>query len=109
MADRSVMSDPSIAEEEVTAVSFLDPRTIAWLNKRRPKASHSTPLVTPTRARQLKTIFDGLDFDRSGGVSLEEMTEAIDYVAAADPTFQNAEGIKAYFKSMDVDGNGIID
>jgi len=96
--------------EEPMKMSFLDPNTIAWMNKRRPGAAsgRSKALITPSRALQLRTIFRGLDFDGSGEISLEEMQEALRYVGETDPSM-DVDKIMRFFVDMDTDGNGSID
>jgi len=92
-------------------ISFLPFETINWMNKRRPgllDSSKAASLVTPSRAIQLKQIFQGLDFDGSGEISLEEMQDAITYVGELDPGI-DADKINKFFVSMDADGNGVID
>lgn len=102
---------PEEEEDKPPPVSFLPPETIKWMAKRRPghlAGGRAQALVTPSRALQLKQIFRGLDFDGSGEISLEEMQDAIRYVAESDPSM-NATKINNFFASMDTDGNGSID
>ena len=65
--------------------------------------------LTPSKAIQLREIFRGLDFDNSGGISIVEIEEAIQYVAKAGAGLKNAKQISSFFKTMDSDGNGTID
>ena len=63
-------------EEHKTAVCFLDPNSVRWMNKRRKRgtiladgtfeASSTKPLVTPSQAIYLGSIFRGLDYDNQG-------------------------------------------
>jgi len=110
MAQKQKEEDKTeVKEDDGPSVSFLDPYTIAWMNKRRPgKIGSQAALVTPSKALQLKSIFQGLDFDGSGEISLEEMQEAIKYVGETDASM-NVDKINAFFVAMDTDGNGSID
>jgi len=67
------------------SVSFLNPDTISWLNRHRPKnkvaGGMAQMFLTPSKAFQLREIFRGLDFDGSGGITLEEMDEALEFVS----------------------------
>lgn len=74
--------------------------------------------VLPSRALQLREIFDGLDVDRSGSIDVAELTEAIEYVAKAssrgnnaqnDPLFRDPQKIVRFFAAMDTDGDGSVD
>ena len=73
--------DPVEAEEEQeedqnSAICFLDPNAVRWMNNRRTKgkytsegilvASDAKPLVTPSQAIYLRSIFKGLDYDDKG-------------------------------------------
>jgi hypothetical protein len=73
--------------------SYLTPDALRWMNKRRANAGSSVAHITPSRALQLRAIFRGLDFDGSGEISLDELKEAVQYVADADdggePLFHN--------------------
>ena len=101
---------------QTKSVSYLDPGTIRWIQKHRSKKANAfSAFVQPSRAIQLRAIFKGLDFDNSGELSLEELKEAIRYVATSssssigDALFENPEKINQYFESMDIDKNGTVD
>ena len=95
------------------SLSFLSSDAISWMNKRRPiivnglaQQSH----LTPAKALHYREIFKGLDFDGSGGISLEEMDEAIQYVNKNEPgCVERPREIMDFFRGMDIDGNGVID
>lgn len=95
------------------SVSFLSADAIRWMNKRRPTAAHAnTAHVAPARALELRQIFKGLDFDHSGSIDIEELQEAVAYVAASDssdPIFKDPKKLTDFFASMDTDGNGTVD
>ena len=107
----SAENDTDIANTK--SVSFLSPHAINWMNKRRPRVvsglvqqSH----LTFAKALLYREIFKGLDFDGSGGISLEEMDEAIKYVRKHEPgCVERPKEIISFFRRMDVDGNGVID
>ncbi len=70
------LEDLDIEIKNDTAISFLDPNAIRWMNKRRQKvqkaadgkiiASNAKPLVTPSQALYLRNIFKGLDYENQG-------------------------------------------
>jgi len=71
-------------EQELTqskSVSFLDPYSIQWMNRHRPLGGVTNggaslmAHLTPAQALNYREIFNNLDFDGSGGISLEEMEE----------------------------------
>ena len=63
-------------EDQNSAICFLDPNSVRWMNKRRTNgkytsegilvASDAKPLVTPSQAIYLRNIFKGLDYDNQG-------------------------------------------
>ena len=95
------------------SVSFLSSHAISWMNKRRPRIVNGLAQqshLTPAKALQYREIYKGLDFDGSGGISLKEMDEAIQYVSKHQPgCVEKPREIMEFFRSMDVDGNGVID
>jgi hypothetical protein len=95
-------------------VSLLDTNAIRWMNKRKPRISQSVVThIPPARALELRSIFKGLDFDNSGTLEIDELKQAVEYVAAADksgdPVFKDPKKIISFFRSMDADGNGNVD
>jgi len=108
-------------EDENAAVSFLEPNTVRWMNKRRAKskvtfdgtvvASDAKPLVTPSQAIYLRSIFKGLDYDNMGHISLAELSAAVRYVSkkSEGKIFSDPDKIISFFKDMDIDGNGNVD
>lgn len=96
-------------------VTYLEPNAIRWMNKRRANSGNSAPTthIPPARALQLRAIFKGLDFDQSESLEIDELKEAVEYVAASDtssdPVFKDTRKIIKFFKSMDTDGNGNVD
>lgn len=108
-------------EDENAAVSFLEPDTVRWMNKRRARskvtfdgttvASDAKPLVTPSQAIYLRSIFKGLDYDNMGHISLAELSAAVKYVSKKSDgkIFSDPDKIITFFKDMDIDGNGNVD
>lgn len=98
-------------------VSFLSADTVRWMNKRKPNAKNSLrAFVMPARALQLREIFRGLDFDRSGNIDIDELKEAISYVVTAstgdskaEPLFKDPQKIMHFFTAMDTNGDGTVD
>ena len=96
------------------AFSFLSGEQIRWMAKRKSSASFAAkPFVPPSRVLQLRSIFKGLDIDGSGEISLQELKDAVRYVAkapsAGPPLIKDPDSITALFESMDIDGNGVVD
>lgn len=97
------------------AFSFLSGSQVRWMSKRKPNASNSAKTyIPPSRVLQLRSIFKGLDFDGSGEISLQELKDAVSYVAASKtgtgpPLIKDPVGISKLFESMDIDGNGVVD
>lgn len=97
------------------AFSYMSGDQIRWMSKRKPSASSAAKgFVPPSRVLQLRAIFKGLDFDGSGEISLQELKDAVRYVASSKvssgpPLIKDPEGIATLFESMDIDGNGVVD
>ena len=119
-----VEDDSTAAEEELAeqadvmnrrAFSFMSGEQIRWMSKRKPSGKTAIkPFVPPSRVIQLRSIFKGLDIDGSGEISLQELKDAVRYVAQAKtgsgpPLIKDPEAIAALFESMDIDGNGVVD
>ncbi len=122
---RKAKSREEILEEEqdmkdppppANLVSFLTPEAFSWMNKRRPNAKNSSAkeYIPPSKALMLKQIFRGLDFDGSGDIALDELKEAITYVASnhaegEKPIFEDVQKVTKFFEAMDTDGSGAVD
>lgn len=76
-SSKSLNNGVAVEEEhDRTPVSFLEPNTVRWMNKRRTKGARAAdgklipsaakPLVTPSQALYLRSIFKGLDYDNNG-------------------------------------------
>jgi Ca2+-binding EF-hand superfamily protein len=97
------------------AVSFLSSDTVRWMNKRQPTNKSTIKHVLPSRALQLREIFRGLDYDNSGSIDIEEMKQAVHYVAHATcsngdgPLFKDPAKLVNFFVAMDVNNDGTVD
>ena len=97
------------------AFSYLTADAVRWMQKRKPAASSSAKnFIPPGRVLQLRAIFRGLDFDGSGEIDLEELKEAVNYVANSDTgagpaVFEHPDAIVKIFEDMDIDKNGNVD
>jgi hypothetical protein len=119
------------------AVSTLDAHCLRWMNKRKTGVStgnanvkvrifrliplpHHNHLILsmifklpPDKARQLREVFAGLDFNGGGSVDINEFKAAISYVNETfkdgSINFGDAHQINALFRAMDTDGSGDID
>ena len=75
--------------------SYLSADAVRWIQKHRPTASTSAKnFIPPQRVLQLRAIFRGLDFDGSGEIDLQELKDAVKYVAqqgsnGGPPLFEN--------------------
>ena len=113
------MTDEEIARHEDQqnrrSFSYLSADAVRWIQKHKPAASSSTKnFIPPQRVLQLRSIFKGLDFDGSGEIDLNELKDAVKYVAQQDngsqpPLFEHPDAIVKIFSDMDVDGNGNVD
>eukprot|EP01039_Chlorochromonas_danica_P009030 gene9030-9965_t len=98
-------------------ISSMDSDTTRWMNKRRPKNSVAIPRhIMPGIAIQLKQLFDNIDVDQSGEIDLTELKQAVKFVSDACPEIggkcysaQDTKAITNFFRSMDVNHNGVVD
>ena len=112
-------TEPDNPDDVFTStVSFLSPDAVRWMNRRRPDAKNSMRgHVLPARALQLREIFRGLDFDGSGSIDIDELTEAIEYVVQStvtggnkdEPLFKDPGKMVKFFAAMDTNGDGTVD
>ena len=93
-------------------LSTLPTTTLKHLKARRKVNSFEKVPLTYYRERQLRSIFQGLDFDGMGDIHLELVKEAADYAEEklkpkrGEPVFTNVRGM---FEAMDEDGDGTVD
>lgn len=84
-SDTSVEDNPLVS----THVSSLSPETIRWIQRRK-KATGKDSVsgqVLPSRAKKLKEIFDSLDPDGTGTISIKAMKAALRYVNHSSSSF----------------------
>ncbi len=97
------------------AFTYLSGDAVRWMQKRRPAAdSNAKNFIPPMRVLQLRSIFRGLDFDGSGEIDIDELKDAVKFVANADtgsgpPLIERPGEIVELFESMDIDKNGTVD
>lgn len=109
-AAENVEGEEDNEEGEGEAISHLDPVSIRWMNKRRPKGAAGALKISAHKAAQLKEMFDGLDFDGGGEIELREFRQAINYVT--ETTHQEPiepKKLAEIFRAMDTDGSGTVD
>lgn len=117
--DNQSVTMAALKEAEESAlkksISFLNPDTIRWMNKRKTSANSAMSAhVLPSRALQLRDVFKSLDFDNSGAIDIDEMKDAVSFVAknqstTEDPIFKDPEKIVNFFTSMDTNNDGTVD
>ena len=67
------------------AFTYLSGDAVRWMQKRKPAAdSNAKNFIPPMRVLQLRSIFRGLDFDGSGEIDIDELKDAVKFVANAD-------------------------
>jgi Ca2+-binding EF-hand superfamily protein len=97
------------------SVSTLDSHCIRWMNKRKTGVADGTQNVKlpPDKARQLREVFAGLDFNGGGSVDITEFKAAIAYVNSVSKdgscNFGDERQINTLFRAMDADGSGDVD
>jgi len=103
----TVEIDPEDEEFQITP-SYIDPRTIRWMNKRRPNSvAQPNSRVSPTRIQQLRAIYKGFSSNENGKIELSQLKEAISYVQSHSPgvTFNERD----LFNKLDSNHNGVIE
>jgi hypothetical protein len=96
---------------KIKQVSFLDPYSLKWINKRRgiDTGLNVAIQITPHKYNQLKEMFDGLDFDGGGEIDFDEFKNALQYVNDKTKQKNLLGDPKTIFKLMDTDGSGTVD
>lgn len=100
------------ADENQALISDLPTHTLKWIKKRRSIDTEKKVVLSPQAERQLREMFNSLDVNHSGTISLVELTEAVIYVQEKT---KGAKGLEAFqniasvFAAMDDNGDGTID
>jgi len=99
-------------------ISYIDPRTIKWVNKRRHNAvSHTMNTMSSQRLKQLKEIFNSFEVDGEGSLHFEKFKRASEYLdsietpaSTTDIEQQRSDRkvLKDIFYAYDTDKDGLI-
>lgn len=84
-------NDEEVADETdyeyAGSASFIDPKTIRWMNKRRPNPiAQAGTRAPPARLKQLKAIFNGFELNEDGRITLQNFKNAVEFINAHDST-----------------------
>lgn len=97
---------------DAALVSDLPSETLRWIKKRRSFLSDKKVVLSHHRERQLRHMFQSLDYKGEGKINLEELNEAVDYVGERS---RNSKALEKFrdlhniFSSMDDNNDGTID
>lgn len=103
---------PKVEDSNQALVSELPTHTLKWMKKRRSLDTEKKVVLSHHAERQLREMFNSLDINHSGTISLAELTEAVEYVQEKT---KGAKGLEAFqniasvFAAMDDNGDGTID
>lgn len=108
---------PKISEKkqengEDSIVSDLPSETLRWIKKRRHFESDQKVVVSHFRDKQLREMFQSLDYKNEGALDLQELTEAVEYVQEKTKHIKGLEAfqnIQELFAAMDDNGDGTVD
>eukprot|EP00607_Mallomonas_marina_P010157 CAMPEP_0182420906 /NCGR_PEP_ID=MMETSP1167-20130531/6013_1 /TAXON_ID=2988 /ORGANISM="Mallomonas Sp, Strain CCMP3275" /LENGTH=306 /DNA_ID=CAMNT_0024597473 /DNA_START=68 /DNA_END=989 /DNA_ORIENTATION=+ len=111
------MEDESNGKDIEVPVSYIDPRTIRWVNRRRLNAvQHTNNRISAQRLRQLREIYNGFEMDPDGTLHLDKFKHAADYVDSKNtipnhgPLIpSNVGDLASVFRAYDTDHSGSID
>ena len=99
-------------EESEVIISGLGTETIRWINNRRPKVTAAKVALTFHHEKLLRELFNHFDYNDSGVVSLEELSQGLNYVEKS-PHFHSMlyilRNLRKSFLAMDIDGGGEVD
>jgi hypothetical protein len=99
-------------EESDAIVSDLSGETLRWLKKRREFGAEKKIVISSFREKQLREMFQSLDFEGNGAINLDELTEAVTYVQQKTKHSKGLEqfqNIQETFIAMDDNGDGTVD
>ncbi len=92
-------------------ISELSSHTLKWIKRRRSANTEKKVVLSHETERQLREMFNSLDFNNEGTISLKQLAEAITYVQGKS---RGSRGMEAFqnlgsvFKNMDDNGDGSI-
>lgn len=99
-------------EEGDAIVSDLSGETLRWMKKRRDFDADKKLVISAFREKQLREMFQSLDYETSGALDLEELTQAVSYVQEKTKHSKGLEqfrNIQQTFVDMDDNGDGTVD
>jgi hypothetical protein len=110
-------STPKISEKkqengEDSIVTDLPSETLRWIKKRRHLESDQKVVLSHFRDKQLREMFQSLDYKNEGALDLQELTEAVEYVQEKTKHIKGLEAfqnIQELFAAMDDNGDGTVD
>lgn len=113
--EKTKISDKNAPVEnncEDSIVSDLPSETLRWIKKRRHFDSDQKVVLSHFRDKQLREMFQSLDYKNEGGLDLTELTEAVTYVQEKTKHIKGLEAfrnIQELFAAMDDNGDGTVD
>jgi Ca2+-binding EF-hand superfamily protein len=93
-------------------VSDFSSDTLRWMKKRRDMATEKPLVISSHREKQLREMFNSLDYEKKGAIDLEELTQAVGYVQGktkGSKGLEQFQNIQEVFQSMDDNGDGTVD
>jgi Ca2+-binding EF-hand superfamily protein len=93
-------------------VCDLPSTTLRWMKKRRKMESDQKVVLSYNRERQLREMFQSLDYTHQGEIDLSALIEAVDYVQEKTKHMKGMKefhNLKEVFLDMDENGDGTID
>jgi hypothetical protein len=118
---RSKHKNKEDIDEKTALVTELTEDTVRWMKSRRhPRTTCPVP-ISRYREKQLRDMFDGLDFEKKGYIDLPVLKDVIRYIEAnsvkkerrTHPSYQQNEismkEVEKVFDNMDIDGDGKVD
>jgi Ca2+-binding EF-hand superfamily protein len=90
-------------------VCDLPSTTLRWMKQRRRADSDQKVVLNHNRERQLREMFQSLDYTKQGEIDMTALTEAVDYVQQKMKGNKDFQNLRDVFLSMDDNGDGTID
>lgn len=103
------------AKDEVASaaiVSDLSSDTLRWMKKRRNPNGEQKLVISVQREKQLRQMFERLDYDGKNSIDLNDLTSAVAYVQEKTKHSKGLEqfqNIQQVFEEMDDNGDGTVD